>query len=78
MEIIMLTGYKTYIAAALVAAFGVLAMTDWVSFLSNPSAGATALVTSLIFAVLRAVTNGPGGVQIVFKKPDQLTDTKTQ
>jgi hypothetical protein len=74
----MLTGYKTYIAAALVAAFGVLAMTDWVSFLSNPSAGATALVTSLIFAVLRAITNGPGGVQVVFNKPGQVTDnTKT-
>lgn len=75
----MLTGYKTYIAAALVAVFGLLASTDWVSFLSNPSAGATALITSVIFAILRAVTNGPGGVQVVFNKPGQVTDnTKTQ
>ena len=74
----MLTGYKTYIAAALVAAFGVLAMTDWVSFLSNPSAGATALVTSLIFAVLRAVTTTPGGVQVVFNKPGQITSDKEE
>jgi hypothetical protein len=73
----MLTGYKTYIAAALVAAFGVLAMTDWVSFLSNPSAGTTALITSLIFAVLRSVTNGPGGVQVVFNKPGQVNTDKT-
>lgn len=62
----MLTGYKTYIAAALVAAFGVLAMTDWVSFLDNPAAGITALVTSVIFAVLRSITNTPGAVQLVF------------
>ena len=48
----MLQGYKTYIAAGLVAAFGVLAMTDWVAFLSNPSAGATALITSLLFPVI--------------------------
>lgn len=75
----MLTGYKTYIAAALVAVFGLLASTDWVSFLSNPSAGATALITSLIFAVLRAITNGPGAIQVVFNKPGQVTDnTKTQ
>jgi hypothetical protein len=68
----MLTGYKTYIAAALVAAFGVLAMTDWVSFLSNPSAGATALLTSLLFAVLRAITTTAGGIQVVFNKPSEI------
>jgi hypothetical protein len=68
----MLQGYKTYVAAGLVAAFGVLAMTDWVAFLSNPSAGATALLTSLLFAVLRAVTTTPGGVQVVFNKPSEI------
>ena len=62
----MFIGYKTYLAAALVAAFGVLAMTDWVSFLNDPSAGITALATSVIFAVLRSITNTPGAVQLVF------------
>lgn len=74
----MLQGYKTYIAAGLVAAFGVLAMTDWVALLSNPSAGATALITSLLFAVLRAVTSTPGGVQVVFNKPNQVTSTEEE
>jgi hypothetical protein len=68
----MLYGYKTYIAACLVAAFGVLAMTDWVAFLSNPSAGATALLTSLLFAVLRAVTTTPGAIQVVVNKPSEI------
>ena len=74
----MLQGYKTYIAAGLVAAFGVLAMTDWVAFLSNPSAGATALITSLLFAVLRAITTTPGGVQVVFNKPGQITSSEEE
>lgn len=68
----MFTGYKTYIASALVAIFGVLAMTDWVSFLSNPAAGITALVTALIFAVMRAITNGPGGIQVTFNTPADI------
>jgi len=68
----MLHGYKTYIAAGLVATFGVLAMTDWVAFLSNPSAGATALLTSLLFAVLRAVTTTPGAIQVVVNKPGEI------
>lgn len=74
----MLTGYKTYIAAGLVATFGVLAMTDWVAFLSNPSAGITALITSLIFAVLRAITTTPGGVQVVFNKPGQIASSEVE
>lgn len=57
----MLTGYKTYIAAALVALFGLLAQTDWVSFLANPKAGLVALGSAALFAVLRTVTTTPPG-----------------
>lgn len=52
----MLSGFKTYIAAALVALFGALAVVDWNAFLSDPSAGWTAIVTAAIFAVLRVFT----------------------
>lgn len=52
----MLSGFKTYIAAALVALFGALAVVDWNAFLTDPSAGWTAIVTAVIFAVLRVFT----------------------
>lgn len=55
----MLVGYRTYIASALVAAFGVLAMTDWVAFLSDPKAGAVAVGSAILMAVLRSVTTTP-------------------
>jgi len=54
-------GFRTYIAAALLALFGVLASTDWVSFLSNPKAGAVALGSAVLMAVLRSVTTTPPG-----------------
>ena len=57
----MLTGYKTYLAATLLAVFGVLAATDWVAFLSNPGAGWTAIVSAVVFAVLRSITTTPPG-----------------
>jgi hypothetical protein len=57
----MLTGYKTYIAAALVALGGIIAQTDWISFLANPKAGAVALFSAFLFAVLRSVTTTPPG-----------------
>lgn len=63
-----MAGYKTYIAATLVAIFGILAQTDWVTFLSNPSAGLVALGSALLFAVLRAITHTPAAVQIVVNK----------
>jgi hypothetical protein len=53
-------------------------MTDWVALLSNPSAGATALITSLLFAVLRAITTTPGGIQVVFNKPGQVTNSEEE
>lgn len=57
----MFTGYKTYIAAGLLAMFGVLASTDWVSFLNDPKAGAVALGSAVLMAVLRTVTTTPPG-----------------
>jgi hypothetical protein len=54
-----MTGYRTYIAAGLVALFGVLAQTDWVSFLSNPKAGAVAIGTAILMAVMRSITTTP-------------------
>ena len=52
-------GYRTYLAAGLVAVFGVLATTDWVSFLSNPKAGLTAVGAAILMAVMRSITTTP-------------------
>ena len=72
-----MAGYKTYVAAALVAMFGILAQTDWVAFLSNPTAGLVALGSAILFAVLRAVTHTPAAVQIVVNKnPTDTTSNK--
>lgn len=65
----VMQGYKTYLAAALVAAFGILAQTNWVEFLNNPQAGLVALGTAILFAVLRAITTTPGAIQVVVNKP---------
>jgi len=54
-----LVGYRTYIAAALMAGFGALAQFDWVSFLSNPKAGLVALISAVIMAILRSITTTP-------------------
>lgn len=54
-------GYRTYLASGLLAMFGVLASTDWVSFLSDPKAGAVALGSAVLMAVLRSVTSTPPG-----------------
>jgi len=59
----MLIGYRTYIAAALIAVFGVLSAVDWNAFLTDPSAGWTAVVTAVIMAVMRSITTtAPGPV----------------
>lgn len=57
----MLTGYKTYIAAALVALGGVIAQTDWIGFIANPKAGLVAIATALLMAVMRSLTTTPPG-----------------
>jgi hypothetical protein len=65
-----MAGYKTYVAAVLVAVFGVLAQTDWISFLNNPTAGLVAIGSAILFAIMRAITNSPAAVQIIVKKPE--------
>jgi hypothetical protein len=54
-----MTGYRTYIAAGLVALFGVLAQTDWISFLSNPKAGLVAIGSAILMAIMRSITTTP-------------------
>jgi hypothetical protein len=54
-------GYRTYLAAALQVGIGVLAQTDWVSFLANPKAGAVAIGSGLLMAVMRTITTTPPG-----------------
>lgn len=55
-------GFRTYIISAIVAVFGVLEMTDWAAFLDNPTAGAVALGSAILMAILRSVTSTPPGV----------------
>lgn len=57
----MLTGFKTYIAAALVAVFGVLQAVDWVTFIGNPKAGLQTIAVAVLMAIMRSVTNTPPG-----------------
>lgn len=52
----MLNGYKTYLAAGLLAVFGVLANTDWVSFLNDPKAGGVAVGAAILMALMRVLT----------------------
>ncbi len=54
-------GYRTYIAAVLMAVFGILAMYDWNTFLNDPKAGTVALVSAIIMAALRSITTTPPG-----------------
>ncbi|QGM96335.1 hypothetical protein [Methylocystis parvus] len=56
-----MTGYRTYLAAALMAIFGVLASTDWIAFLDNPKAGAVAIGSAAVMALMRALTTTPPG-----------------
>lgn len=54
-----MTGYRTYIAAGLLAVFGVLAQTDWISFIANPKAGAVAIGSGVLMALMRTITTTP-------------------
>lgn len=56
-----MTGYRTYLAAALVAIFGVLASTDWIAFLADPKAGGVAVGSAVLMALMRAFTTTPPG-----------------
>lgn len=54
-------GYRTYIVAALMAAFGALALVDWNAFVANPKDGWIAVVGAVVMAVLRSITTTPPG-----------------
>lgn len=54
-------GYRTYVAAALVAVFGALASSDWISFLNDPKAGAVAIGSAALMAIMRSITSTPPG-----------------
>ena len=52
-----MNGYKTYLASALLALFGVLAQTDWVSLVNHPNSAAyVALGSAALMAIMRAWT----------------------
>lgn len=55
----MLVGFRTYIIAALTAAFGALAVVDWNSFLQDPKAGWSVVAMAVIMAVMRSITSTP-------------------
>lgn len=67
----MLTGYRTYLVSFMIAAFGVLHMTDWNTFFDNPGAGAVAIVSALIMAALRTITTTPPAVLNLSGKKDE-------
>jgi len=55
----MLVGFRTYLVSLMVAIFGILEVTDWYAFLDNPAAGAVALGSAVLMAVLRTITHTP-------------------
>lgn len=55
----MLVGFRTYLIAALTAAFGALAVVDWHSFLQDPKAGWSIIAMSVVMAVMRSITTTP-------------------
>lgn len=52
-------GYRTVAAAGLTILFGILAQTDWNAFLSDPKAGAVAIISGVVMVVCRALTTTP-------------------
>ncbi len=56
-----LKGYRTFIASGLMILCGVLAQTDWVSFLNDPRAGSTVIASGFIMAFMRYITTTPPG-----------------
>ena len=52
-------GYRTYLAAGLVAFGGIVAQTDWIGFMANPKAGLVALGSALLMAIMRSITSTP-------------------
>lgn len=58
-----MTGYRTYIAAALVAVFGALSTLDWVHIFNDPKAGMALVANAILMAVLRSITTTPPGTR---------------
>jgi len=58
-----MSGFRTYIVAALVAVFGALAAVDWNPILTDPKAGWAAIASAVIMAVMRSITSTPPGVK---------------
>ena len=56
-----MTGYRTYLVASLIAVFGVLNMFDWNLFFNDPKAGAVALGSAVLMAIMRSLTSTPPG-----------------
>lgn len=45
-----------------VALFGALASTDWIAFLNDPKAGAVAIGSAALMAIMRSITSTPPGI----------------
>jgi hypothetical protein len=66
----MLNGYKTYLAASILAALGVLAQVDWVKFLDHPDSAAwVAIGSAVLMAVMRAITQATTVTQALNTEP---------
>ena len=73
----MLNGYKTYLAATLLAVFGVLAQTDWAAFVNHPnSASWVALGSALLMAVMRVITQTTTVKEALYTEPPKPTPKK--
>lgn len=57
----MLTGYRTYLVAVLMAVFGALSVLDWNVVLSDPNVGWSLVVSAVLMAAMRAITTTPPG-----------------
>ena len=66
----MLNGYKTYLAAALLAVFGVLAQADWNELLNHPDAASwVAIGSAVLMAVMRAWTEQTTVKKALYTEP---------
>ena len=57
-------GWRTFLAAGLTVLFGILASTDWISFLNDPKAGIMVILSGLLMAFMRTLTNTPPGQSV--------------
>ena len=64
-----MNGYKTYLASALLALFGVLVQVDWVKFLDDPKSGYVAIGAAILMAVMRAWTEQTTVKKALYTEP---------